>query len=198
MSSRVLHNYHIHVCAYVRKEVNVNCQNCFTKMEFKYNDFSFDETINMNNAAIRKIDEMINKLLTKKKSTKKAVPTSNNLKIEKCKNVVKINNIEVKDGACKHFKKSHRLFKFPCCNKIFPCPTCHDLNSNHECSIARRVICGFCFREFDNDDICICQKDKKAKKSGNFWETIRAEKKKEIIDEKKFKKLKILKELKIY
>uniref|UniRef100_A0A8C9HQC7 CHY-type domain-containing protein n=1 Tax=Piliocolobus tephrosceles TaxID=591936 RepID=A0A8C9HQC7_9PRIM len=113
---------------------------------------------------------MINKLFTKKKTTKKAIPITSNLKIEKNKSVVKINNIEVKDGACKHFKRSHRLFKFPCCNKVFPCPTCHDLNSNHECTIAKRVICGFCFREFDDDDICICQRDKKIKKGGKYWE----------------------------
>eukprot|EP00366_Plasmodium_knowlesi_P001086 XP_002258583.1 [Plasmodium knowlesi strain H] len=152
------------------KEMHINCQKCFTKLEFKYSSFSFDEIINANNAAIKKIDEMINKLFTKKKSNKKAIAPANNLKIEKCKNVIKVNNIEVKDGACKHFKKSHRLFKFPCCNKIFPCPTCHDLNSNHECGIAKRVICGFCFREFDDDDVCVCQRDKKAKKGGNFWE----------------------------
>ncbi|EUD68126.1 hypothetical protein C922_01738 [Plasmodium inui San Antonio 1] len=152
------------------KEMHVNCQKCFTKLEFKYSGFSFDEIVSANNAAIKKIDEMINKLFTKKKSTKKAVPRPNDLKIEKFKNVIKVNNIEVKDGACKHFKKSHRLFKFPCCNKIFPCPTCHDLNSNHECCIAKRVICGFCFREFDDDDVCICQRDKKTKKGGNFWE----------------------------
>ncbi|ANQ07483.1 Uncharacterized protein PCOAH_00016070 [Plasmodium coatneyi] len=152
------------------KEMHVNCQKCFTKLEFKYSGFSFDEIVNANNAAIKKIDEMINKLFTKKKSNKKALAPANNLKIEKCKNVIKVNNIEVKDGACKHFKKSHRLFKFPCCNKIFPCPTCHDLNSNHECGIAKRVICGFCFREFDDDDVCVCQRDKKTKKGGNFWE----------------------------
>ncbi|CAG9480708.1 conserved Plasmodium protein, unknown function [Plasmodium vivax] len=152
------------------KEMHANCQKCFTKLEFKYSGFSFDEIVSANNAAIKKIDEMINKLFTKKKSSKKAVAAPNNLKIEKCKNVIKVNNIEVKDGACKHFKKSHRLFKFPCCNKIFPCPTCHDLNSNHECGIAKRVICGFCFREFDDDDVCVCQRDKKAKKGGNFWE----------------------------
>ncbi|SBT33796.1 conserved Plasmodium protein, unknown function [Plasmodium ovale wallikeri] len=156
------------------KEINVNCQKCFTKLEFRYTDFTFDETTSANNATIKKIDEMINKLFTKKKTSKKiGVPTSNNLKIEKSKNVVKINNIEVKDGACKHFKRSHRLFKFPCCNKIFPCPTCHDMNSNHECTIARRVICGFCYREFDDDDVCICQRDKKTKKGGNFWEGCR-------------------------
>lgn len=62
---------------------------------------------------------MINKLFTSKTSKKKIVaPQSNNLKIEKTKSVVKINNIEVKDGACKHYKKSHKLFKFPCCNKV--------------------------------------------------------------------------------
>ncbi|KEG01920.1 zinc finger protein, putative [Plasmodium vinckei vinckei] len=153
------------------KEICVNCQNCFIKLEFRYEEFSFDEAFTANDAAIKKIDDMINKLFTSKTSKKKiAAPQSNNLKIEKTKSVVKINNIEVKDGACKHYKKSHKLFKFPCCNKIFPCPTCHNLNSNHEYVLARRVICGYCYREFDDDDVCICQKDKKTKKGGNFWE----------------------------
>ncbi|CAD2090448.1 zinc finger protein, putative [Plasmodium vinckei lentum] len=153
------------------KEICVNCQNCFIKLEFRYEEFSFDESFTANDAAIKKIDDMINKLFTSKTSKKKIVaPQSNNLKIEKTKSVVKINNIEVKDGACKHYKKSHKLFKFPCCNKIFPCPTCHNLNSNHEYVLARRVICGYCYREFDDDDVCICQKDKKTKKGGNFWE----------------------------
>ncbi|EAA21260.1 putative zinc finger protein [Plasmodium yoelii yoelii] len=156
---------------YLGKEICINCQNCFIKLEFRYEEFTFDETFTANDAAIKKIDDMINKLFTSKTNKKKIVtPQSNNLKIEKTKNVVKINNIEVKDGACKHYKKSHKLFKFPCCNKIFPCPTCHNLNSNHEYVLARRVICGYCYREFDDDDVCICQKDKKPKKGGNFWE----------------------------
>ncbi|CXI36195.1 conserved Plasmodium protein, unknown function [Plasmodium berghei] len=153
------------------KEICVNCQNCFIKLEFRYEEFAFDEAFTANDAAIKKIDDMINKLFTSKTNKKKIVtPQSNNLKIEKTKNVVKINNIEVKDGACKHYKKSHKLFKFPCCNKIFPCPTCHNLNSNHEYVLAKRVICGYCYREFDDDDVCICQKDKKTKKGGSFWE----------------------------
>ncbi|ETW52132.1 hypothetical protein PFUGPA_05747 [Plasmodium falciparum Palo Alto/Uganda] len=30
------------------KEINVNCQKCFSKLEFKYKDISFDEPINAN------------------------------------------------------------------------------------------------------------------------------------------------------
>ena len=31
-------------------------------------------------------------------------------------------------GACKHFKKSYRYFRFPCCGRAFACPVCHELS----------------------------------------------------------------------
>ncbi|KAJ1961819.1 hypothetical protein IWQ62_003737 [Dispira parvispora] len=50
-------------------------------------------------------------------------------------------------GSCKHFKKSFRWFRFPCCGKVYPCGDCHDEKEDHINEMAKRIICGFCSRE---------------------------------------------------
>ena len=53
------------------------------------------------------------------------------------------------NGACKHYKKSFRWFRFPCCGRAYPCDTCHDeaVNGDHSTQLATRSICGFCCKE---------------------------------------------------
>jgi len=59
------------------------------------------------------------------------------------------------NGACLHYAKSYRWFRFSCCARVFPCDKCHDsaatnpdqkLNT-HPNEHADRMICGFCSRE---------------------------------------------------
>lgn len=52
-----------------------------------------------------------------------------------------------KNGACKHYRKSRRWLRFPCCGKAFPCDTCHDEATDHPFEWATRMLCGFCSRE---------------------------------------------------
>eukprot|EP00923_Selenidium_pygospionis_P047284 GHVN01081595.1.p1 GENE.GHVN01081595.1~~GHVN01081595.1.p1 ORF type:complete len:728 (+),score=110.99 GHVN01081595.1:300-2186(+) len=52
-----------------------------------------------------------------------------------------------KNGACKHYKKSYRWMRFPCCGKAFPCDVCHDENTDHDNVWATRMICGHCSKE---------------------------------------------------
>lgn len=33
------------------------------------------------------------------------------------------------NGACKHYKRSYRWMRFPCCGRVYPCDKCHDENS---------------------------------------------------------------------
>ena len=76
-------------------------------------------------------------------------------------------------GACKHYKHSLRWFRFSCCNKIFPCDTCHDESSDHNSEYAKTVLCGFCACEQSSSNK-ICQKCGKmfTKSEGGkkFWE----------------------------
>lgn len=47
-------------------------------------------------------------------------------------------------GICAHYKRSRRWFRFPCCNRVFPCDVCHDEASDHPLEWAKRMICGNC------------------------------------------------------
>lgn len=78
------------------------------------------------------------------------------------------------EGTCKHYKKSHRWLRFPCCNRAFPCDVCHDLGTNCiETKRATRHICGYCAKEqpFSNDQPCIkCGKEIGAFRRTSHWE----------------------------
>ncbi|XP_064618580.1 uncharacterized protein LOC135482470 [Lineus longissimus] len=50
-------------------------------------------------------------------------------------------------GTCKHYKKSFRWLRFPCCGMTYPCDVCHDDKEDHEMQYANRMICGFCSKE---------------------------------------------------
>ncbi|KAF8938636.1 hypothetical protein BGZ58_000449 [Dissophora ornata] len=76
-------------------------------------------------------------------------------------------------GACEHYKKSRRWFRFPCCSKIYACHLCHDEKEDHGCEFAKRMICGHCSREQTvSDKPCVCGESpvKIAGGSGAFWE----------------------------
>lgn len=49
-----------------------------------------------------------------------------------------------KNGVCKHFKNSYRWFKYPCCQRLFPCMICHDDNTDHPSQKSELYVCGFC------------------------------------------------------
>eukprot|EP00924_Labyrinthula_sp_SR-Ha-C_P003329 snap_masked-scaffold_15-processed-gene-6.7-mRNA-1 protein AED:0.34 eAED:0.34 QI:0/0/0/0.5/1/1/2/0/462 len=56
-----------------------------------------------------------------------------------------------KKGACEHYKKSYRWFRFPCCQQSFPCDICHEkAQPTPKCQggiFANRQICGLCSTE---------------------------------------------------
>ena len=61
-----------------------------------------------------------------------------------------------KNGVCKHFKNSFRWFKFPCCQRLFPCMTCHDDNTDHPSQRSELYVCGFCghLEKISNRNVC--------------------------------------------
>ncbi|KAG0205348.1 hypothetical protein BGX33_007982 [Mortierella sp. NVP41] len=88
---------------------------------------------------------------------------------------VKVGEPLPRKGACDHYKKSLRWFRFPCCSKIYPCHLCHDEKEaeSHEGEYAKRMICGHCSREqVVSDKPCLCGKSpvRTAGGSGAFWE----------------------------
>ena len=50
-------------------------------------------------------------------------------------------------GTCKHYSRSYRWLRFPCCGIAFPCDLCHELSDRCDDvtgAWAGRMICGYC------------------------------------------------------
>ncbi|KAJ3108119.1 hypothetical protein HDU96_007682 [Phlyctochytrium bullatum] len=78
-----------------------------------------------------------------------------------------------KNGACEHYRKSYRWFRFPCCGKVYPCDLCHEdrKSDTHDMAWATRMVCGFCSREQPySQKPCACGKELTRKSGGGFWE----------------------------
>ncbi|KAJ2744698.1 hypothetical protein GGI20_002753 [Coemansia sp. BCRC 34301] len=81
-------------------------------------------------------------------------------------------------GACKHFRKSTRWLRFPCCGKTFPCVTCHDDKEDHEHEYAQIMLCGHCSKEqriskMEQSGLCVgCGAQVIKRLDGNhaFWQ----------------------------
>lgn len=54
-------------------------------------------------------------------------------------------------GTCRHYRRSCRWMRFPCCGRWYPCDVCHELQSTNErCQphvLATRMACGHCAYE---------------------------------------------------
>ncbi|KAJ4306044.1 hypothetical protein N0V88_000839 [Collariella sp. IMI 366227] len=75
-------------------------------------------------------------------------------------------------GACAHYKKSYRWFRFSCCAKVYPCDKCHDAVEEHENEWANRMVCGWCSREqrFSVESCAFCGRSVIGKRGKGFWE----------------------------
>lgn len=77
-------------------------------------------------------------------------------------------------GICKHYKKSFRWLRFPCCGKAYPCDKCHEEQEggSHEMKFATRMICGHCCKEqpFAAEKPCIGCASFMTKKPTAHWE----------------------------
>lgn len=78
------------------------------------------------------------------------------------------------NGSCKHYKKSFRWLRFPCCGKFYPCDECHDLDNDddHEMKFATRMLCGFCAKEqpYSADKPCVRCGSATTKGRTQHWE----------------------------
>ncbi|KAI1387475.1 uncharacterized protein F4822DRAFT_283804 [Hypoxylon trugodes] len=75
-------------------------------------------------------------------------------------------------GACAHYRRSYRWFRFSCCSKVHPCDKCHDAAEDHPQEWANRMICGWCSREqnYAVEACAFCGRSVIGKKGRGFWE----------------------------
>mmetsp|Transcript_60664 Transcript_60664/g.190683 ORF Transcript_60664/g.190683 Transcript_60664/m.190683 type:complete len:335 (-) Transcript_60664:130-1134(-) len=75
------------------------------------------------------------------------------------------------NGTCKHYQKSYRWLRFPCCGRAFPCDVCHDEQMDHNYEWANRMLCGRCSHEqpFSKDKCAHCGAAQTRARSA-YWE----------------------------
>ncbi|KAI0875803.1 hypothetical protein GGS24DRAFT_272948 [Hypoxylon argillaceum] len=75
-------------------------------------------------------------------------------------------------GACAHYRRSYRWFRFSCCAKVHPCDRCHDEEEDHPQEWANRMICGWCSREqnYAVEACTFCGRSVIGKRGKGFWE----------------------------
>jgi len=75
-------------------------------------------------------------------------------------------------GACGHYKRSYRWFRFSCCSKVYPCDLCHDAGEEHINEWANRMICGWCSREqnYSVESCAFCGRSVIGKRGSGYWE----------------------------
>lgn len=75
-------------------------------------------------------------------------------------------------GACAHYRRSYRWFRFGCCGRVHPCDRCHDAAEGHENEWAPRMICGWCSREqrYDPESCAFCGRSVIGSKGRGYWE----------------------------
>ncbi|KAF9131145.1 hypothetical protein BGW39_002175 [Mortierella sp. 14UC] len=143
-----------------------NCRKCHVRMTFTMEgEIKF---VKLSPGDLMKASASDLELLPLKK--KKPAKNKNGLEFE-----LKVGEPLPRKGACDHYKKSRRWFRFPCCSKIYPCHLCHDEkeSESHESEFAKRMICGHCSREQAvSDKPCVCGKSpmRTAGGSSAFWE----------------------------
>jgi len=128
------------------------CRQCNTKFRFVIHSFSF-----------RGLTSAIPRGEFVKSAKKKAV---------KDEFVIHQGQPLPKNGTCKHYGKSFRWFRFPCCGKLYPCDICHsEVEKDHEMKFANRMICGFCSTEqpYSKESCTFC-KGSVIKTRSAFWE----------------------------
>ena len=75
-------------------------------------------------------------------------------------------------GACAHYRRSYRWFRFSCCSKVYPCDKCHDDGEDHANEWANRMICGWCSREqnYSVESCAFCGRSVIGKRGKGYWE----------------------------
>ncbi|XP_053319469.1 uncharacterized protein LOC128491221 [Spea bombifrons] len=77
------------------------------------------------------------------------------------------------NGTCRHYRKSCRWLRFPCCGKTYPCDVCHNEAEDHDMDLATRMVCGYCAKEqpYTNGKPCIsCGKMMSRNMHSVHWE----------------------------
>jgi hypothetical protein len=151
--------------ALCRQVVSVHCQRCYVRLRFGFGHAAFKRapadaarTEASKRGAVAPRDASAAKAKSKRFESQHFVEGQ---PLPNC-------------GACKHYAKSKRWLRFPCCGKAYACDICHEeaTAGDHEMEWARHQICGFCSHEQPySQKPCACGAVlASSSKSSHFWE----------------------------
>jgi len=129
-----------------------NCLNCHSKVSVSINSIKFHKI-----RAVRPPSDII----IKKKKQKDPLLIG-----------IKVGSPLPSNGTCKHYKKSFRWMRFPCCKRVYPCDLCHEeeKTDDHDLRWANRMLCGYCSKEQLFSEKCNNCGTFFEGKSSPFWE----------------------------
>ncbi|ORM39633.1 Uncharacterized protein C18H10.09 [Babesia sp. Xinjiang] len=106
-----------------------NCRGCFSNLVLGFNSLEFG-------VSAEPVRESVSKKVSfAARTSRSSASVSRGLKV----------GTPLPDnGICKHYSKSFRWFRFPCCGKLFACDICHDEGSDHPYELANILVCGHC------------------------------------------------------
>ena len=117
------------------------CKKCHTKMEFNSRRVAFMRTTTSSSNSSTSTTKLNVKVEGRSKKSRRAMDAALG---------IRVGSALPKMGACKHYRKSTRWFRFPCCGKAYPCDKCHEEGEKKKCPLdarANREICGYCANE---------------------------------------------------
>jgi len=161
------------------KASEVNCFNCHERIRVLYSGWSAKD---LQAAKTASIHEKVQKKVSSKSAKPKRDP-----RIQQGKPLPS-------EGTCRHYQKSHRWLRFPCCGVAYPCDICHETEGNcSEPKWANRQICGFCASEqpYSKDKPCVkCGKLIASEKHSAHWEGGKGQRNRMLMSNKDNKKFK--------
>ncbi|KAI8060798.1 hypothetical protein BC940DRAFT_311371 [Gongronella butleri] len=107
------------------------CRHCHAKFSILFKDYRFVR-LGAGGERLQADDQVVMKLKKKKKPQDMILMVGQPLPNQ---------------GTCKHYGKSKRWFRFPCCSKLYACDVCHDKQEDHVAETAHRQVCGMCSKE---------------------------------------------------
>merc|ERR1711959_470802 len=138
------------------------CMACFTKLNLAVEDA---DLLGKDVAQWRQVAEVEGERMTARKQVQEARRFERDLGI-------KVGKPLPDKGACKHYGKSFRWLRFPCCGRAFPCDSCHDEQMDHQCEWASRMLCGLCSHEqpLSKDQCSHCGAAQTRGSRSGYWE----------------------------
>lgn len=119
-----------------------NCPQCFAPLNLVIEGFPVEDNISTSRAK-----QIIEDREAERSSRVRDLAIRIGAKKQQEVLMIKLNTPLPDFGCCKHYRKSFRWFRFPCCGKVHACDECHDANEDHGAEWANRVLCGYCSKE---------------------------------------------------